>query len=309
MESEFTPESTSNLKLKENEVIQFRMPNLKTTTTYPSYVNYFIKLNVPSGARYAIPATFTTLRDFMNETVDGTTRWSAFVNNSDYVSDLTYVEITGAANFITKETEYGAVFIKDSNNHFTKVTSADFNPNESYYVFEINDLTYGKLNSYIEVATQKTNASDANNPIHGSLYRSCGADISRNYGRLIDEDLVKYTKANTAKELKFLYVPITHNSDDDDVLSYMYTADGLGQDALYPSIPVDGEYELKPGEYLLVNYTDSKSGDNGSEQKSVISLWYGPGTIIKPNFALVDSTLYHNNHSWSKTTGFGPFKH
>jgi hypothetical protein len=54
------------LKLKDNQVIQFRCPNFKTTTTYPAYVNYFLKRNeeIASGED-AIPATFMTLKEFM----------------------------------------------------------------------------------------------------------------------------------------------------------------------------------------------------------------------------------------------------
>jgi len=52
-------------KLQENEVVQFRLPNLKTTITYPAYVNYYVKLDVSSGLIEAIPATFMTLADYL----------------------------------------------------------------------------------------------------------------------------------------------------------------------------------------------------------------------------------------------------
>jgi hypothetical protein len=59
-------DQNKNLKLQENEVVQFRKPTLKTLKTYPAYVNYFAHLN-SSGALYkpAIPATMQTLLRFI----------------------------------------------------------------------------------------------------------------------------------------------------------------------------------------------------------------------------------------------------
>jgi hypothetical protein len=55
-----------DLKLKENEVIQFRLPNLKTTKTYPAYVNYYAKLDTKNDSvKPAIPATMQTLLRFI----------------------------------------------------------------------------------------------------------------------------------------------------------------------------------------------------------------------------------------------------
>ena len=47
-------------KLQDNEVIQFRTPNLKTSVTYPSYVNYFLHLETRKS-KPAIPATFQSI--------------------------------------------------------------------------------------------------------------------------------------------------------------------------------------------------------------------------------------------------------
>lgn len=59
-------EGDHTLKLTENEVIQFKAPSLKTTRTYPAYVNYYFKRN-KAGTLYVqtIPATFQTLQDFL----------------------------------------------------------------------------------------------------------------------------------------------------------------------------------------------------------------------------------------------------
>lgn len=62
------------LVLAQNEVIQFRSPNFKTTATYPAYVNYYVHLSdtQASGARAAavkkgnaaVPATMQSMIEF-----------------------------------------------------------------------------------------------------------------------------------------------------------------------------------------------------------------------------------------------------
>jgi hypothetical protein len=54
---------------------------------------------------------------------------------------------------------------------------------------------------------------------------------------------------------------------------------------------------------LLINYTSSSTTD-GAETKTKINKYYGPGTIIRPNFALVDSEEYHKLHKYPKQDGF-----
>jgi hypothetical protein len=72
-----------------------------------------------------------------------------------------------------------------------------------------------------------------------------------------------------------------------------FTRNGLGQNGAFQNIPKDAEYQLKSNEYLLINYTNNSSDGSGNETKTVINEYYGPGKIIKPNFALTDSTLYN----------------
>ena len=105
------------------------------------------------------------------------------------------------------------------------------------------------------------------------------------------------------------YVPILHkdgtviNKDKDQ--AEWYTYDGLGRDLKYNEVMKNAEYQLKKGEYLLINYTDSKtSEDSNQEQKQVINKVYEEGTIIKANFPIIDSDIYHSNHSFSKKDGF-----
>ena len=53
------------VRLNENEVIQFRLPNLRTTKTYPAYVNYYLHIE-NSNSISAVAATMITLRQFLN---------------------------------------------------------------------------------------------------------------------------------------------------------------------------------------------------------------------------------------------------
>ena len=83
-----------------------------------------------------------------------------------------------------------------------------------------------------------------------------------------------------------------------------YTKDGLGRDPDGSDISKDAAYQLQENEYLLINYTNSKTDESGNETKSTINKCYKCGDIIQPNFGIVDSLLYHKNHSYSKTSGF-----
>jgi hypothetical protein len=137
------------------------------------------------------------------------------------------------------------------------------------------------------------------------IYRTTG--VQKNpYGRLIDVDLFKYmpaykfgTVSDNKAALENFFVQATRPADAAEG-----TADGLGRDANYQGIPINGEYKLDDGEFLLINYTDSKTDESGAETKTVINKEYGPGYIIRANFSLIDSMLYNNNHSFSKRSGF-----
>ena len=62
-------DGAKNVTLNENEVVQFRLPNLKTIKTFPAYVNYYLHLNNPSSTQKAIPATMKSVLSFVNETI------------------------------------------------------------------------------------------------------------------------------------------------------------------------------------------------------------------------------------------------
>ena len=299
---------TDGYVLKENEVIQFRVPNFKTTKTYPAYVNYFIKLNSDGGSKNAIPATFTSLDVYMasKPDLDQPVRWETFVNQLDS-GKLKEIEVKNADTFDTEEKTKVVLFSYDSPN--SKYVVADgYTTGTTYYYLPVNDDIFASFNSWVKEQDSKQPAvapATGFKKLEG-IYRTGGVQ-EKPFGRLIDIDLKKYLPAykfgavaSNKEALENFYVQDTRATDDPAI----GTADGLGQDADYKGVPKDGEYKLKTGEYLLINYTDSKTDEAGVERKAVVNKVYSEGDIIRANFELIDSALYRNNHSYSKKDGF-----
>ncbi len=195
-----------------------------------------------------------------------------------------------------------------------KYTSAWIDATKEYYYVIVNDSRFALL--YNRIAQIKENCkidpSDATTvEVALSLYRSLGFLATRNIGKCVDINKVKYIKAELKKSASILeyYIPKLHSEgtliDKNIDQSEWHTYDGLGRDMKYNEVMKNAEYQLKKGEYLLINYTDSKTTDDSNqEQKQVINTAYKEGDIIKANFPIVDSDLYHSNHSFSKKDGF-----
>ena len=302
-----TDKESEGLILKENEVIQFRIPNFKTVKTYPAYVNYFIKLNTRTGNNGACPATMQPLNTYMSSS----DRWVNFINDSTVVQqrlDIITSEIANENDFRTALKTKVALFIRsvDDQGKAIYALAEKYESDTDYYYLPINDNIFAAFNSWIK--TQPGNHKDAsgNTRCLEGIYKTTGVQ-EKPFGYLIDENLMKYlpaykfgTVASNIEALNSFYVQVTHNDD----ISGSWTKDGLGRDADYEGVPKDGEYKLKEGEYLLINYTESKTDESGTERKSVINKTYEAGDIIRANFELIDSSLYKNNHSFSKLDGF-----
>ena len=87
-----------------------------------------------------------------------------------------------------------------------------------------------------------------------------------------------------------------------------YTMNGIGQDAEALVIPADCDYMLKAGQYLLINYKSSGSQEDAIQQQTtIVNKFYGQGTIIRPNFKLVDSASLFKSVRPTKTSDFGPW--
>ena len=309
-----TKEEPDGYVLKENEVIQFRVPNFKTTKTYPAYVNYFIKLNTENPGEGAVPATFETLGNFLQD------KWNAIVNLPDIAKNVSSTEADGTElqfdtkdAFIKSEAKHGALFTK-SDGSYTQAAAEDYAASTLYYFIPFKPLSgqqsiFWTLNNWIKNIAYPNVSYDIYTQLNG-IYRTVGVQ-EKPYGRLIDEAQYKYLPAynfgnlsDDRAALDTFYIQVTSEETDPKDPNKKIYLDGLGQDASYTGVPKDGEYCLKTGEYLLINYTDSKTDESGTEQKTVVNKVYTEGDIIRANFILIDSALYHNNHSYSKRDGF-----
>lgn len=291
--------SAKGYKLQDNEVIQFRTPNLKTAVTYPSYVNYFLHLETRKS-KPAIPATFQSVIALFKTNDD----WTAIINNNtNNTKHFVLTEIPSATNpndtkkiLLAKQTDYSKIFIKNTDNSYEAITiddNYDVTKNTTYYYLDIKNA-----DNFLTLFEK-----------YGQLYEQLKSDVSRNIGKYVDTNLHKYQARNTAfsSYIKEYYIPITHESTvepGDLEAQEGHTADGLGRDPEGSDISKDAAYQLQENEYLLINYTNSKTDESGNETKSVINKCYKCGDIIQPNFGIVDSLLYHKNHSYSKTSGF-----
>lgn len=345
--------TVQDIKLQDNEVVQFRLPNLKTTETFAAYVNYFIHLNADSSDIQAIPATMQTVSDFLDDDsayvllTAVPTDWATNYNKLYYTYDsatCNYSLVTGttAPTFKTntyyqlgtistktyKLWEYFANKLKDyvkvitinsesdytnalATRHqlFTKNSttnnyerSTKYSINSIYYYLDFNKDNYVLINNLI-----KQHIGLNNENLNG-LYISTSTDASRVPGYLVDINGRRFVEASTWQSSTDAYINYfvqkTHadsNLTADDVAD-RYIASGLGQAAVSSGISENEEYRLKTGEYLLINYT--KSADDDSEVKTRVNRVFTAGTIIRPNFQLIDSLTKRDSTGYEKTKDF-----
>ncbi len=170
----------------------------------------------------------------------------------------------------------------------------------------MNSLTFATWSNKIKNTTY-----NYGNPVcqanYAGIFESKGSDASRVAGYLVDTALVKYAEKtystyDSAANLAKLFV-----QEVDPSKTTLDEASGLGKDSVLATIPANAEYQLKNNEYLYINYTTSSTSGNddgtSSDTTKEVSVYFGMGTIIKPNFALADSGAYKTStgKSWSKT--------
>ena len=307
----------SNIKLKANEIVQFRFPNLKTVITYPAYVNYYLRLNNNDNSKKGIPATMQTLTNFLNSTTGNSRNWEALANG---VRDLVSAISVTSSTFDKKKADNGALFKIDGDNYVEVATFEDLPAGEdetrtAYYV-AYNDYStehFMKLEHWItNLKIDESNAiidSQSASNLTG-IYYFKNRDENYSYGELVDNTKKKYLKASDKrnygiKPFDNYYIQAVHAelSTTGDPETW-HTKDGLGQNAVPITLTKDGEYQLKPGEYLLINYTSSTSTEGSA--KTVINKCYkgDDGIIIRPNFDLADSASYRTLHKYNKTDNF-----
>lgn len=305
-----------NYELQTNQEIEFRMPNFKTDITYPAYVNYHLKL-ATSIATAAEPARFDTLKAFMSNNSsnpnsgNNISRWAylpTFVKealgtaNTDETLSKMYKPISknesGEYNsYLSYIEQVGALYTRSTDRlTYSIVTDAtgtlSLDNTQNYYYFELNKSSLMTWKSFIQA--ERTNSS-----IDYDLYRALSPNAGRIPGYLVDTLKNKY---QLVTELTF---------ESKDYLIQYFIPSYFGVDAVYTKISPDSEYQLQRGEYLLINYTPSSSttAEDGSvinSEGQPISICYGPGCIIKPNFELSDSEALYNAKikAYSKTLDF-----
>lgn len=308
-------EKDDGIKLKDNQVIQFRMPNLRTAITYPAYVNYYFNLNSQQSQEQPYyPATMQTILKFI-QTDTSEKFYRLMINNS---SSLVRISLTINAEeaikrkeiynswIASKRLEYGEILVVDDRGEhgYSKATSVESIENGMYefYVLPLDSSTLGIWDNWVT-----GNRNQEYDLRLSGIYKNNGVDLNSVPGKLRDNLRQGYTKITTintqhnSTTLQNFYIPVIHDSD----VAGEYTADGLGRDGKNSHIAVNSEYQLQENEYLLINYTDSSTDENNVETKTVINKYYGQGTIIRPNFELTNSRTYNTSgHSWSKKDGF-----
>ena len=331
-----------NVKLMENEVVQFRLQNLKTTKTYPAYVNYFIQLTDRATDIPAIPATMQTLlrlmeggysdeydADHPERTDTKKASWESLINETDIKSVVT--ELTGedkptADTWTNRKKELHAIFTKESGRYIYQPSwNSSWTSATQLYYAQLSKDTVNTWNSWI--AGKKNNKIDMLDPTEAKrgtatslqrigLYIEINTDITHDCGYLVDASHVKYKELQRIVNITadpFLYYHVQrlwseqrYDKNSISSAAACHTANGLGQNSVYEGIPANTEYRLKADEYLLINYTSSTTTD-GNEEKTKINSYWGPGTIIKPNFDLIDSIKYHASHSYTKNQKDGSY--
>lgn len=300
--------------LLDNEVIQFRSPNFRSTVTYPAYVNYYISLkdetdtaNAGEKEKIATPATFIQLWNYFGEIAYNNKKgYEIFI---DYIKKKTptvfYRELKQMTEeaFYDEQKKYYVLFgSKDTSK--AVLTWDEKYEEETLYGINIKD-NWILYNNFVKDATLYEDQTENKLKISG-IYKGLEQDSSREIGKYVDVNYMKYQKLSTAyigDNLGKFYIPIVHKDDEPGV----HTKDGLGFTPEYTSLKAGEEYEIKDGEYLLINYTSSNTDSETQEKtETVVNKYYGPGTIIRSKTDLTDSKIKARleNDKYPKKDGF-----
>jgi len=304
---EITTAAADPIKLESNEVVKFRAPNLVTEVTYPAYVNYFLKLdNSNASTSAASPATMCTLKEWL-EGIGSISRWASFANYLANAEDKTHANlIYEYSDDEYNETKFNELlsavglnakmFIKNSEGNFVIVTNfeqtatGEERKRKKLYKVTFDANSFAALNKYIYTVYSSSLSVDLEDkPAAGNIFWKGKQNINKTVGEFIDS-------------YGFIYNSSTRLQSSVNLSDY-YVCLERGSDAVAVKLSSKEEFELKPGQYLLINYTESSSDDD--DEQIVSNVYYGPGTIIKANFAICDSALEASSgRSYSKLSGF-----
>lgn len=130
-----TDNKTAPQTLTDNEVIEFRAPNFKTTKTFSAYINYFVRLNDSSADGGVIPATFETLKTFMishwevAEGGDGIKdHWDEFAAGGEDKVPFEKITLKSGDTTSSLITKYNAIWkktTKGTSYTYTRLTESD----------------------------------------------------------------------------------------------------------------------------------------------------------------------------------------
>lgn len=266
--------SSYPVELTDNEIVQFRAPNFKTDITYPGYVNYFIKLISDESNTPATACEALSLYQYFS------------ANDGVFESFATDKELR-EQKYPTQEAFSADIYkyfkLKAQNGQWIGADDIDqWDPDMTYGIWELNENTFPVWWSYFNTAGK---------PMHKQL----AADMSRPVGELVDAQHYKYQAVNT-----WMSTP--------KPLDKYFVIQEKGENAQLGGIKSNTEYQLKPGEYLLINYTKASDSDDPNSTDEIVQKYYGEGTIIRPRLddgTLIDSETVasQNSRSYSKKTG------
>lgn len=280
-------------KLLDNEVIQFRAPNLKTKKTISAYVNYYF-IHTTNNNTSGVAARMIYLSTWLDN------NWDKIYPTSNE-SSLTVIN---SSDKFTKAKDYGYVILEKSNTTFSKTTDTSYQAGKQYYYYPLNSTTFANWVIAVRACTYKVNDTDYN---YVGIFKTTGSDASRVPGYLIDASLNKYVEQTSSSNTADLNLGQLYIQQVDTAETNVDIASGLGKDSVIATIEANSDYELQDNEYLYINYTSSSTSSNddgtSSDTSTEVSTFFGPGTIIRPNFALAASEAYKTSSgkSWPKT--------
>lgn len=291
------------LTLNENEVIKFRAPNYRTTITYPGYVNYFLHLDPTKhqSSQQGKPLVAHSLADFISKCFtdltdsfkEAKTVFEGLINNSSCRDSAKFA----TDDLFTKaEADYGAIFKLESNGKYVHQKYFDEDTKEEQKFFINPNANSGAGAGAISAALKalQNDIYYANKLYYrnnSGLYKQA---MVRTYpvGEFVDEAGIKYISIDTPRYTGPVFI----------------TGD-IGQNAVLHGIKSGSEYKLQPGEYLLINYTNSTSDEEGTETKTVVNQVV-TDKIIKPTFENseeicdTEELINAQKATYNKTEGF-----
>lgn len=316
----------NEIVLAQNEYVQFKMPNFGTIVTYPAYVNYWLHLDKGNTEiSPTAPANFQTIADFIVDFIASTqfsqtgNTLKSTIDNYTYTLSTGTLPTIGIPGVLSKTSPFDASFsavntwLKGGHNKqelrekliasaesfyghregWNQCTCGDKSDDVAYtsalgfrYGTTVEDVGFVAFSNFVSALTI-TRSTQTVPEFKGLYIRSWnGNNIP---GEYIDNSQYKYLIRNTDNVTqtipwKSYYIPNPEKGTADNY--------GIGKNGVYVGIQADCEYTLKKNQYLLINYTPSGKVDangNASKQKPVYKA-YGQGEIIKPNFAILDSS-------------------